>query len=154
MSMSLIIVSDLVRIEDRRVFQSHINFAFGLGSASGAALGGRLCDILGWRWPFGAQVPFLAICFGKQQSLPCYSVVLATCKITSILCLRWTSLAISTLNVHLSTRVWPAKANSVLPVLGAMFTPSNLGPMPINAGEGSAWIALKNFDSLDLFPSS
>lgn len=96
MSMSLIIVSDLVRIEDRGVFQSHINFAFGLGSASGAALGGWLCDRLGWRWAFGVQVPFICLCF----------------------------------------------------VMGALFTPSNLGPMLINAGEGSAWIALKNFDSL------
>jgi MFS family permease len=96
MSMSLIIVSDLVRIEDRGVFQSHINFAFGLGSASGAALGGWLCDSLGWRWAFGVQVPFLGLCF----------------------------------------------------IMGALFTPSNLGPMLINAGEGSAWIALKNFDSL------
>jgi MFS family permease len=63
MSMSLIIVSDLVRIEDRGVFQSHINLSFGLGSASGAALGGWLCDTLGWRWAFGIQVPFIAICF-------------------------------------------------------------------------------------------
>lgn len=63
MSMSMIIVSDLVRIEDRGVFQSHINLAFGLGSASGAALGGYLCDSLGWRWTFGIQVPFIAICF-------------------------------------------------------------------------------------------
>lgn len=63
MSMSLIIVSDLVRIEDRGVFQSHINLAFGLGSASGAALGGWLCDTLGWRWAFGVQVPFIAVCF-------------------------------------------------------------------------------------------
>lgn len=96
MSMSLIIVSDLVPIEDRGVFQSHINFAFGLGSASGAALGGWLCDTLGWRWAFGVQVPFLALCF----------------------------------------------------VMGALFTPSNLGPVLINAGEGSAWIALRNFDTL------
>ncbi|KEF57378.1 uncharacterized protein A1O9_05295 [Exophiala aquamarina CBS 119918] len=63
MSMSLIIVSDLVRIEDRGVFQSHINVSFGLGSASGAALGGWLCDAFGWRWAFGVQVPFIAACF-------------------------------------------------------------------------------------------
>jgi MFS family permease len=62
MSMSLVIVSDLVRIEHRGVFQSHINLAFGLGSASGAALGGWLCDHLGWRWAFGVQVPFLGLC--------------------------------------------------------------------------------------------
>ncbi|RMZ85890.1 hypothetical protein DV737_g352, partial [Chaetothyriales sp. CBS 132003] len=61
MSMSLIIVSDLVRIEDRGVFQSHINLAFGLGSSAGAAFGGYLCDSLGWRWAFGVQVPVIAI---------------------------------------------------------------------------------------------
>ncbi|RVX75249.1 hypothetical protein B0A52_00601 [Exophiala mesophila] len=61
MSMSLIIVSDLVRIEHRGIFQSHINLAFGLGSASGAALGGWLCDSLGWRWAFGIQVPFITL---------------------------------------------------------------------------------------------
>lgn len=96
MCMSIIIVSDLVRIEDRGVFQSHVNLSFGLGSASGAALGGWLCDNLGWRWAFGIQVPFIAICF----------------------------------------------------IMALIFTPSNLGPMLINKDEGSAWIALKNFDSL------
>ena len=96
MSMSLIIVSDLVRIEDRGVFQSHINVAFGLGSAAGAAFGGYLCDSIGWRWAFGFQVPVIAVCF----------------------------------------------------VMGAVFTPANLGPMLINADGGGAWTALKNFDSL------
>jgi MFS family permease len=62
-SQSLIVISDLVRIEERGVFQSHINIAFGLGSASGAAFGGFLCDTLGWRWAFGIQVPFLCVCF-------------------------------------------------------------------------------------------
>lgn len=62
MSLSLIIISDLVRIEYRGVFQSHINVAFGLGSASGAAFGGFLCDALGWRWAFGVQVPVIAMC--------------------------------------------------------------------------------------------
>ena len=62
MSMSLIIISDLVRIEHRGVFQSYINVAFGLGSASGAALGGWFCDTLGWRWVFGIQVPPIMLC--------------------------------------------------------------------------------------------
>lgn len=96
MSMSLIIVSDLVHIEHRGVFQSHINLAFGLGSASGAALGGWLCDSLGWRWAFGIQVPFIAVCL----------------------------------------------------IMGLLFTPSDLGPMLINAEGGGAWIALRNFDWL------
>ncbi|KIW71967.1 hypothetical protein PV04_00193 [Phialophora macrospora] len=63
MSLGLIIISDLVRVEDRGVFQSHLNLAFGLGSASGAALGGWLSDTLGWRWAFGIQIPFLGLCF-------------------------------------------------------------------------------------------
>ncbi|KAI1625096.1 major facilitator superfamily domain-containing protein [Exophiala viscosa] len=96
LSMSLIIISDLVRIEYRGVFQSHINLAFGLGSASGAALGGWLCDGLGWRWAFGIQVPFIGLCF----------------------------------------------------VLAAIFTPSELGPMLINASADGAWIALRSFDYL------
>ncbi|KAF2225860.1 major facilitator superfamily domain-containing protein [Elsinoe ampelina] len=61
MSMSLIILSDCIRIEHRGVFQSHVNIAFGLGSASGAAFGGYLCDTLGWRWAFGVQVPLIVL---------------------------------------------------------------------------------------------
>ncbi|EXJ76683.1 uncharacterized protein A1O5_01191 [Cladophialophora psammophila CBS 110553] len=68
MSLGLIIVSDLVRIENRGVFQSHINLAFGLGSACGAALGGWLCDSLGWRWAFGLQVPVICLCFVLASS--------------------------------------------------------------------------------------
>lgn len=148
MSMSLIIVSDLVRIEDRGVFQSHINFAFGLGSASGAALGGWLCDTMGWRWAFGVQVPFLGICFG-MHSLSSYLVVF--CKpqhpVHSMSPVNITESATSA-PYPVFNPISSAQANSVFPVLGAIFTPPNLGPMLINAGEGSAWIALKNFDSL------
>lgn len=61
MSMGMIISSDLVPIERRGVYQSYINLAFGLGSVSGAALGGFLCDHLGWRWTFGIQVPYILI---------------------------------------------------------------------------------------------
>lgn len=61
MSMGMIITSDLVPLEHRGVYQSYINLAFGLGSASGAALGGFLCDSLGWRWTFGIQVPYILV---------------------------------------------------------------------------------------------
>ena len=61
MSMGMIIISDLVRIEHRGICQSYINLAWGLGSASGAALGGFLCDRLGWRWMFGIQVPLILV---------------------------------------------------------------------------------------------
>ena len=62
MSMGMIITSDLVSIESRGIYQSYINLAYGLGSASGAALGGFLCDRIGWRWTFGIQVPLISIC--------------------------------------------------------------------------------------------
>ena len=61
LSMGMIIVSDVVRIEHRGVFQSYINLAAGTGSAGGAALGGFLCDRLGWRWTFGIQVPCILL---------------------------------------------------------------------------------------------
>lgn len=35
--------------------------AYAVGNGLGAALGGLLCDSLGWRWAFGVQVPFIAI---------------------------------------------------------------------------------------------
>ncbi|KAI9879120.1 MAG: hypothetical protein M1830_009507 [Pleopsidium flavum] len=62
MSMGMIITSDLVPIEHRGIYQSYINLSFGLGSALGAALGGFLCDRLGWRWTFGIQVPYILVC--------------------------------------------------------------------------------------------
>ena len=59
--MGMIICSDLIRIEDRGTYQSHINVFFGLGSACGAAFGGLLCDKLGWRVAFGVQVPLIVL---------------------------------------------------------------------------------------------
>lgn len=62
MSMGLVMLNDLVYVEQRGIYISHVNVAFGLGSACGAAFGGLLCDSLGWRWSFGLQVPVLALC--------------------------------------------------------------------------------------------
>lgn len=61
MAMASIITNDLIKIEHRGVYQSYINIFFGLGSSSGAAFGGFLCDRLGWRWAFGIQVPPIAL---------------------------------------------------------------------------------------------
>ncbi|KAM3065796.1 hypothetical protein ACMFMF_010724 [Clarireedia jacksonii] len=61
-SMGSIITSDLIPIETRGAYQSYLNIMYGLGSASGAALGGAIADHLGWRWEFGVQVPGLVIC--------------------------------------------------------------------------------------------
>lgn len=35
--------------------------AYAVGNGLGAALGGLLCDSLGWRWAFGVQVPFILV---------------------------------------------------------------------------------------------
>ncbi|KAL9118608.1 MAG: hypothetical protein Q9187_004845 [Circinaria calcarea] len=62
MAMGPIIVNDLVPIEMRATLQSMLILAFGLGQASGAAMGGFLCDFVGWRWAFGIQVPGFVLC--------------------------------------------------------------------------------------------
>ncbi|QSZ28758.1 hypothetical protein DSL72_003263 [Monilinia vaccinii-corymbosi] len=62
MSLGSIITSDLIPIEIRGVYQSYLNIVFGIGAASGAALGGAIADHLGWRWEFGVQVPGLVLC--------------------------------------------------------------------------------------------
>jgi predicted MFS family arabinose efflux permease len=55
MAMGAIVNSDLVPIEIRGAYQSILNLAFGIGSSLGAAMGGYLADVLGWRWEFGIQ---------------------------------------------------------------------------------------------------
>ena len=62
MSMGAIIINDLVPIETRATYQSMMILAFGIGQTSGAALGGLLCDTIGWRWSFGIQVPGVLLC--------------------------------------------------------------------------------------------
>ncbi|KAF5693191.1 major facilitator family transporter fnx1 [Fusarium denticulatum] len=62
MTIGSIIVSDLVPIENRGVYQSYINMNYGVGSSLGAAAGGAMADYLGWRWEFGVQIPPLLIC--------------------------------------------------------------------------------------------
>lgn len=61
-TMSTIIISDLVPIKIRGIYQSYINVAFGAGQASGVALGGWIADSVGWRWEFGIQVPLVLAC--------------------------------------------------------------------------------------------
>jgi MFS family permease len=61
MSVSNMITSDVVKIEFRGIYQSYYNMAYAVGNGLGAALGGLLCDKLGWRWAFGVQVPFILL---------------------------------------------------------------------------------------------
>ncbi|GMK56737.1 hypothetical protein CspeluHIS016_0305770 [Cutaneotrichosporon spelunceum] len=55
------ILSDIVPISYRGIFQGYGNILFGLGSGLGAPLGGIINDHMGWRWAFYLQIPLLTI---------------------------------------------------------------------------------------------
>lgn len=57
--MSNIILSDIVKIQYRGIYQSYLNLCFGLGNGLGASLGGLLAEQLGWRVAFYLQVPLI-----------------------------------------------------------------------------------------------
>lgn len=59
--MSNIILSDIVKIQYRGIYQSYLNIIFGCGHGAGASLGGLLADKLGWRASFYFQVPPIII---------------------------------------------------------------------------------------------
>jgi MFS family permease len=61
MSVANVILSDVVKIEYRGIYQSYYNLSYGIGNGLGASLGGLMVDKLGWRWAFGVQVPFIAL---------------------------------------------------------------------------------------------
>lgn len=45
-----ILMSDIVPLRDRGVWQGIINILYATGSGTGAPLGGILSDYIGWRW--------------------------------------------------------------------------------------------------------
>lgn len=55
------IMSDLVPISYRGIFQGYGNIMFGLGSGLGAPIGGIINVHLGWRWAFYLQIPLLVL---------------------------------------------------------------------------------------------
>ncbi|WWC63940.1 uncharacterized protein I303_106546 [Kwoniella dejecticola CBS 10117] len=57
LTVSAIIISDLVSLADRGVYQGGTNLLFGAGSALGAVVGGAISDKWGWRAAFWIQVP-------------------------------------------------------------------------------------------------
>ncbi|KAL7424041.1 hypothetical protein Q5752_001626 [Cryptotrichosporon argae] len=59
MSVGSIIVSDLVDLSRRGLYQGYANLLFGLGAALGGPVGGWIAETVGWRIAFGAQVPLL-----------------------------------------------------------------------------------------------
>ncbi|KAI0180943.1 MFS general substrate transporter [Hypoxylon sp. FL1284] len=52
-----ILVTDLVSLRDRGVWQGYINIVFAAGIAAGAPIGGLMADGPGWRWAFAGQFP-------------------------------------------------------------------------------------------------
>lgn len=61
MIIQAIIITDLVSIADRGLYQGGINVLFGAGAATGAVVGGAIADALGWRAAFWLQVPAIAL---------------------------------------------------------------------------------------------
>ncbi|KAL2813536.1 major facilitator superfamily-domain-containing protein [Aspergillus granulosus] len=58
-----ILLSDIIPLRDRGVWQGVINIIYATGSGIGAPLGGVLSDYIGWRWAFIAQFPLCIIAF-------------------------------------------------------------------------------------------
>ncbi|KAL3494914.1 major facilitator superfamily domain-containing protein [Aspergillus germanicus] len=58
-----ILLSDIIPLRDRGVWQGVINIIYATGSGIGAPLGGILSDYIGWRWAFIAQFPLCIIAF-------------------------------------------------------------------------------------------
>ncbi|KAK7422866.1 hypothetical protein QQZ08_009315 [Neonectria magnoliae] len=58
-----ILLSDLVPLRDRGVWQGYINILWAAGTSTGAPLGGLLADSVGWRWSFLGQVPMCFVAF-------------------------------------------------------------------------------------------
>lgn len=58
-----ILMSDLVPLKERGMWQGIINLIWAAGSGMGAPLGGILADTIGWRLAFIAQAPLAAAAF-------------------------------------------------------------------------------------------
>ncbi|CAM1505524.1 Fc.00g111610.m01.CDS01 [Cosmosporella sp. VM-42] len=58
-----ILLSDIVPLRERGVWQGYINILWAAGTSTGAPLGGLLADSIGWRWSFIGQVPLCFIAF-------------------------------------------------------------------------------------------
>ncbi|KAI1413734.1 MFS general substrate transporter [Hypoxylon sp. FL1857] len=56
-----ILLTDIVSLRDRGVWQGYINVIFAAGMSSGAPIGGLIADTIGWRWAFTAQFPMAMV---------------------------------------------------------------------------------------------
>ncbi|KKY27663.1 putative mfs multidrug [Phaeomoniella chlamydospora] len=69
-TVSVFVVTDLIPLRRRGLWQGFGNIVFGLGMGLGGTFGGLMNDRLNWRWGFLIQVPFFAI-----NALICYFVI-------------------------------------------------------------------------------
>ncbi|KAK9369870.1 major facilitator superfamily-domain-containing protein [Lipomyces kononenkoae] len=60
-TMSVIILSDIVPLRQRGLFQGIGNIVYGSGAALGGVLGGVLSESFGWRWTFVIQGPIIVM---------------------------------------------------------------------------------------------
>ncbi|KAL8774132.1 MAG: hypothetical protein Q9209_001240 [Squamulea sp. 1 TL-2023] len=67
-SISTIIVSDLIPLRQRALWQGMSNVFWGLGNGLGGLFGGYMNDTWNWRVAFLAQVPLTAACASSTQA--------------------------------------------------------------------------------------
>ncbi|CDK24732.1 unnamed protein product [Kuraishia capsulata CBS 1993] len=60
-ALSSIIVSDIVPLHSRGIFQGYANLMFGVGQMLGGPIGGLCVETIGWRYMFGLQVIPMAV---------------------------------------------------------------------------------------------
>ncbi|TAQ91243.1 hypothetical protein B7494_g459 [Chlorociboria aeruginascens] len=58
-----IIMSDIIPLRQRGLWQGYVNIIFAAGASAGAPLGGLLADSIGWRWSFLGQGPLTFLAF-------------------------------------------------------------------------------------------
>ncbi|OAA57552.1 multidrug resistance protein [Niveomyces insectorum RCEF 264] len=56
-----ILISDLLPIRDVASWRAYVNVVATTGRSLGGPLGGWLADVIGWRWSFIGQVPFMLV---------------------------------------------------------------------------------------------
>lgn len=63
-ALSSIVVSDLIPLRERGIYQGLSNISFGIGASLGGSIGGIVSDRFGWRYAFLGQVAlsFIAMC--------------------------------------------------------------------------------------------
>lgn len=60
-----ILLTDIVPLADRGLWQGYLNIIFAAGTSAGGPLGGLIADSVGWRWAFLGQVPLCGVSFAS-----------------------------------------------------------------------------------------